>query len=160
MDISQNAVSALRKCSLNPTLDLRIASQADIPAMSTIRLAVQENQLRDPSRITHAMYVDYLDRLGRSWVCEVDGVIAGFASADKTDGSVWALFVSPESEGLGIGKRLMAVLCDYLFSAGHATLVLTTGEGTRADAFYAAQGWQRGAITANGDVQYTLHQPH
>ncbi len=145
---------------MTKTLTYRVAEAVDIPAMSTIRLAVQENRLRDPSRITHQMYVDYLDALGRSWVCEADGVIAGFACADKADASVWALFIDPAHEGLGIGKRLMALLTGYLFSLGHDTLVLTTGPGTRADAFYAAQGWRRGALTADGEVQYSLAKPH
>ena len=139
-------------------MNYRIAVEADIPAMSAIRLAVLENRLRDPARITRQMYVDYLARLGRSWVCEIDGAVAGFACVDKTDASIWALFISPASEGLGIGKRLMALMTDYLFSLGHDTLVLWTGAGTRADAFYRAQGWQRGAPNDGGDVEYSLRK--
>lgn len=143
----------------NKNLTYRVATEADIPAMSVIRLAVQENRLRDPSRITYQMYVDYLDAFGRSWVCEADGVIAGFAAADKQDASIWALFIDPAHEGLGIGKALMTRMTDYLFSLGHRTLVLTTGPGTRTDAFYRAQGWQRGPLTAGGEVQYSLAKP-
>ena len=136
--------------------------------MSTIRLAVTENRLSDPTRITRAMYVAYLDNLdtpddlanlGKSWVCELDGVVKGFASADKVDGSVWALFVSPPCEGLGIGKRLLALLADYLFSLGHDKIVLSTGADTRADVFYASQGWERGKMKNDVEVQYTLQKP-
>lgn len=127
--------------------------------MSAIRLAVTENRLSDPGRITRAMYVDYLDRLGASWVCEADGVLAGFASADKTDGSVWALFVSPAREGIGIGKQLLALLADYLFALGHDKIVLSTGADTRADVFYASQGWERGRMKNDVEVQYTLQKP-
>jgi len=67
--------------------------------MSAIRLAVTENRLNDPSRVTVQMYHDYLERRGKSWVCEIDGTMAGFAAADHTDGSVWALFIHPEHEG-------------------------------------------------------------
>ena len=140
-------------------LIFRVAVADDIPAMSAIRLAVIENRLSDPSRITHAMYVDYLDRLGKSWVCEADGVIAGFASADRDASSVWALFVDPAREGLGIGKQLLALLGDYLFALGHQQIVLGTSPGTRADAFYAAQGWERGGMVNAGEVQYTLRKP-
>ena len=38
----------------------RQACLEDIPAMSKIRLAVTENALSDPSRITQQMYEDYL----------------------------------------------------------------------------------------------------
>ena len=136
--------------------------------MSVIRLAVTENRLSDPARITRAMYVAYIDNvdnpdspanLGKSWVCELDGVIKGFASADKVDGSVWALFVSPPCEGLGIGKRLLALVADYLFSLGHDKIVLATGADTRADVFYASQGWERGKMKNDVEVQYTLQKP-
>ncbi len=140
------------------TLLFRQALAPDIPAMAAIRLAVTENRLSDPSRITQAMYHDYLDRLGKSWVCERDGVIAGFAAADKTDGSVWALFVDPRHEGLGIGKRLLALLADYLFALGHETVVLSTGADTRADTFYASQGWERGKMKNDVEVHYALHK--
>jgi GNAT superfamily N-acetyltransferase len=139
-------------------LAYRTATDADIGAMSVIRLAVTENRLRDPSRITRAMYVDYLERLGQSWVCEADGVIAGFACADKSDASVWALFVDPAHEGLGIGKRLLALVTDYLFALGHPRIALSTSAHTRADRFYAAQGWERGAPTNDVEVPYTLHR--
>lgn len=100
-------------------LNVREAVQVDIPAMSAIRLAVTENRLRDPSRITAQMYRDYLGPLGKSWVCEVQGTIVGFAAADKTDGSIWALFVSPPHEGKGIGKALLTRMTAYLFALGY-----------------------------------------
>jgi GNAT superfamily N-acetyltransferase len=138
---------------------IRAAREADIPAMSAIRLAVTENRLSDPGRITHAMYVDYIAQRGRSWVCEIEGVIAGFASADTAAASVWALFVSPPREGQGIGKRLLALLTGHLFSLGHDQVVLSTSADTRADVFYASQGWERGKMINDIDVQYTLTKP-
>lgn len=141
------------------TLKFREATQADIPAMSAIRLSVTENRLSDPARVTLQMYEDYLERLGKSWVCEVDGVIAGFASADKVDGSIWALFVSPEHEGEGIGKRLLALMADYLFTQGHDKIDLSTSADTRADTFYASQGWERGKMKNDVEVNYSLARP-
>lgn len=140
-------------------LHFRQALPADIPAMSVIRLAVTENRLRDPSRITVQMYEDYLGRLGKSWVCEADGVIAGFAAADKAEGSIWALFVDPAHEGLGIGKRLLALMADYLFALGHERIVLSTSADTRADTFYASQGWERGKMKDDVEVHYSLSKP-
>lgn len=137
----------------------REAVPADIAAMSVIRLSVTENRLRDPSRITEQMYLDYLGPLGKSWVCEVDGVIAGFASADKADGFIWALFISPEYEGRGIGKHLLALMADYLFALGHEKIVLSTSADTRADTFYASQGWERGKMKDDVEVHYSLARP-
>lgn len=144
---------------LMTTTSYRVACAADIPAMSAIRLAVGENKLRDPSRVTPEMYADYLDALGRGWVCERDGAVAGFAYADREEGSIWALFIDPAHEGCGIGKRLLALATGYLFDHGHAKVILSTGPGTRADRFYTAQGWQRSYTAGDAEAFFTLDRP-
>jgi GNAT superfamily N-acetyltransferase len=129
---------------------------ADIPAMSAIRLAVTENVLSDPGRVTRQMYEDYLDKLGCGWVCETDEGIIGLSYADNTDGSIWALFVQPGQEGRGAGKELLRLAVDWLFAQGWKELKLGTVANTRADRFYAAQGWQRGAMKNAIEVEYRL----
>lgn len=136
-------------------LSFRQATVDDIPAMSTVRLSVRENVLRDPSRVTQQMYHDYLDLLGRGWVAEADGVIIGFSYADRTDSSIWALFVSPDHEGRGAAKALLKLAVNWLFELGHDTVRLSTGGGTRADRFYAAQGWAC-ERRSEGDAFYLL----
>ena len=139
-------------------LRLRRATVDDIPAMSRIRLAVKENALANPARITEAMYRDYLDALGRGWVAEQDGEIVGFSFADRTDASIWALFVDPGREGLGAGKRLLRLAVDWLFEIGHDELRLGTQAHTRADRFYAAQGWTREDMRNDIEVGYRLRR--
>lgn len=139
-------------------IEYRRATSADIPAMSAIRLAVRENVLSDPRKVTLAMYEDYLDRLGRGWVAEVDGVVVGFAYGARADASIWALFVRPEHERKGIGKRLLALATEWLFAVGAERVVLSTEAATRADRFYAAQGWTRGAMKDDVEVTYTLER--
>ena len=140
------------------TLALRRATVADIPAMSRIRLAVRENALSNPARITEAMYRDYLEALGRGWVAELDGDIVGFSYADRTDGSIWALFVDPAREGLGAGKRLLRLAVDWLFEIGFDEVRLGTAANTRADRFYAAQGWTREGMKDEVEVWYRLRR--
>jgi GNAT superfamily N-acetyltransferase len=139
-------------------LHFRTANTSDIPAMSAIRLAVRENALSDPSRITPQMYEDYLHRLGRGWVCELDGKIVGFSYAEKANASIWALFVLPEHEGLGVGKGLLRLAVDWLFSLGHNEVTLGTAANTRADRFYAAQGWTRLGMKNAVEVSYKLSE--
>ncbi len=134
----------------------RRATSADIPAMSAIRLAVTENRLSNPARITPQMYEDYLDELGCGLVADIDGKIAGFAYADKTDGSIWALFVSPEYEGRGIARGLLPLATQWLFSLGIDEITLSTSAGTRADRFYAAQGWTCTGMQNATDIGYRL----
>lgn len=136
-------------------LCFRQAVAADIPAMSRIRLAVTENTLSDPARITVAMYEDYLEKLGRGWVADSAGEIVAFCYADKVDASIWALFVRPGHEGRGLGKALLGRAADWLFAQGHERVRLTTGANTRADRLYAVQGWDRQPI-GDSDIAYTL----
>jgi GNAT superfamily N-acetyltransferase len=138
------------------TLEFRRAASADIPAMSAIRLAVRENALSDPGRITRQMYEDYLDRLGRGWVCVQDGTVIGFSYAARDDNSIWALFVDPAHEGLGAGRRLLQLATDWLFAGGATKVMLSTAAHTRADRFYLAQGWRRNEIDGAADVRYSL----
>ncbi len=144
---------------IRPELAFRQATLADIPAMSAIRIAVKENALSDPKRITPQMYADYLHELGCGWVCEVDGKIIAFSYAAHEDNSIWALFTDPACEGLGAGKRLLQLACDYLFARGAAQISLGTAANTRADRFYLAQGWQRGAMLNAIEVEYHLPRP-
>ncbi len=139
-------------------LEFRQATVADIPEMSRIRIAVKENALSNPGRITEAMYRDYLEALGRGWVAELDGAMIGFSYADRTDASIWALFVDPEREGLGAGKQLLRLVVDWLFEIGNDEIRLGTAAGTRADRFYAAQGWTREDMKDDVEVWFRLRR--
>ena len=137
-------------------LTFRRAVSSDIAAMSALRLVVKENVLSNPGLVTEAMYEEYLERLGRGWVCELDAELIGFSFAARADGSIWALFVRPDREGLGAGKTLLSLAVEWLFSLGHATVKLSTQANTRADRFYAAQGWTRGPMKDVVEVTFSL----
>jgi GNAT superfamily N-acetyltransferase len=130
----------------------------DIPQMTRIRLAVTENALRDPARITPQMYADFLKKDGRGWVALVDGEIAAFSYANWIDGSIWALFVEPRFEGQGLGKQLLSLATDWLFSLGFRQVTLSTGTLTRAAQFYTRLGWQLASSSA-GDSVFLLDGP-
>ncbi len=120
---------------------IRRATAADIPRIGDIRMNVRENILRDPSRVTDADVLWFIDHPG-IFVWEADGVIAGFSAADPRDGSIWALFMDQAYEGRGIGRTLLARACDVLLTAGWQRMWLTTSPGTRAEQFYIRAGWR------------------
>lgn len=126
--------------------------------MSRIRLSVRENILSNPARVTEQMYEAYLGLLGRAWVAEVDGVVVGFCYANNTDSSIWALFIEQEHEGRGLGKQLLNMALAWLFEQGHDVVRLSTGAETRADRFYASQGWTRERVDG-GDAFYLRARP-
>jgi GNAT superfamily N-acetyltransferase len=137
-------------------MHFRRATESDIDAIFIVRFAVKENVLSNPSRVTRQMCIDYLDPLGRGWVCEVSGRVVGYSYAARGDHSIWALFVLPEFEGCGVGKSLLKLAVDWLFEIGAARVILSTEANTRADRFYLAQGWTRGEMKDDVEVKYSL----
>lgn len=142
-------------------LQIREATSDDIPAMHRIRLSVQENRLTDTTWLTPAVYEACLKDAGKAntWVAQVDGEVAGFATARVQEGDIWALFVHPAHEGQGIGRALLDTAVGWLFERGLDEVILATGPGTRADAFYRRAGWRRGETLENGDVRFRLARP-
>jgi GNAT superfamily N-acetyltransferase len=140
--------------------EFRQALAGDIPQMARIRLAVTENVLRDPARVTMQMYADFLEKDGRGWVAQIDGETVAFSYANRIDGSIWALFVDPhyEGQGQGLATRLLALATDWLFSLGFAQVTLSTGLDTRAARFYTRQGWRR-SVSTGDDVHFVLDAP-
>lgn len=158
----EDAVDALRAlASGEGTIRVREAVAADIPAMHAIRMDVRENTLSDPSWLTPEAYRAHLGDAGasNSWVCEHDGRILGFSVARQAQADIWALFVDPAHEGQGIGRRLIATATEWLFAQGVDSVSLSTTPDTRADAFYRANGWQRGELTDKGEVMFRLPRP-
>ncbi len=137
------------------TFVLRLATPDDIEDMHRVRLAVTENTLSSPNRITREDYLAAIDRVGRTWVIEIAGVVIAFASG-LFSGNVWALFVDPKFEKLGYGKSLHRVMIDWLWSQGLARLWLTTGAGTRAEQFYLSQGWRPCEHNQEDDLCFEL----
>jgi GNAT superfamily N-acetyltransferase len=137
---------------------MRQAVTADIDAMHRVRTSVRENRLVStvlpPSR-----YIEYIESHGRGWVIEADGAVVGFAVADSRDGSLWALFVDPEHEGQGYGRRLHDAAVRWLFDRGHDRIWLTTSPGTRAQRFYELAGWTDAGAAPNGERRLELSRP-
>jgi len=123
--------------------------------MHRVRLAVRENTLSDPNRITESDYLAALDELGRTWVVEAAGEIAAFATGYKS-GSIWALFVHPDHEGRSYGTALHSTVVAWLWSLGHERIWLATAAGTRAERFYLSQGWQSCGTVPGGDIRLEL----
>lgn len=62
--------------------------------------------LTDRSLVTDDDCADYLTKRGRGWVFVANGCIVGFAIVDLIEKNVWALFVHPDFERQGIGRKL------------------------------------------------------
>jgi GNAT superfamily N-acetyltransferase len=139
----------------SPACHIRLATKLDIPNLMRIRLAVRENILSNPARVPDSAYHPFIER-GALWLCEqATGECLGFAAADLTDGSIWALFIAPQAEGQGIGQRLMAQMIADLRQAGWQQARLSTQPESRAAAFYQRNGWIDAGMTSDGDLVFT-----
>ena len=137
-------------------MHFREAIPADIPQLQVVRHLVKENILSDPALVTDEDCNNYLTNRGKGWVCEVENKIVGFAIADLSDHSVWALFIHPEFENKGIGKTLHQMMMKWYFSQTRKTVWLSTAAGTRAEKFYLLQGWRQTGILKNGELKFEM----
>jgi GNAT superfamily N-acetyltransferase len=155
---TRGAIERLRRTAAGVNLDRDLsmlcrATPSDIPRIVEIRSAVRENRLSDPSRVTTA---DLLWQIAHSPIHLWDErcVIKGFSAGDPRDGSIFALFVDPAFEGLGIGQALILAACRSLAAAGHRVAKLSTDPATRAERFYLRNGWRAKGLDARGEMVF------
>ena len=96
---------------------MRQARREDVPAVRRVRMSVRENRLVS-GVITEVQIREAIETSGRGWVIEVDGEIVAFAIGNATNGNVWALFVHPDHERRGYGRRLLDTMVAWLWSRG------------------------------------------
>lgn len=74
---------------------------------------------------------------------------------DLDEGEVFAMFVLPTHENLGLGRQLMAVAEAALFERHDRLYLITDGRGeVRANGFYQHLGWSNVGPVDGDDVRY------
>jgi GNAT superfamily N-acetyltransferase len=137
-------------------MEFRIATKEDIPRIQEVRHSVTENVLSDPGLVTDEDCEEYLTQRGCGWVCILEDEIVGFAIADLLGKNIWALFVRPEFEKKGIGKKLHKLMMDWYFSRSTETVWLGTAPGTRAADFYKKAGWRQTGLHGKGELKFEM----
>ena len=134
----------------------REAQVTDIAQIQVVRHSVKENILSDPSLVTDKDCADFLTRRGRGWVCEIEGTIVGFSVADLEENNIWALFVHPDHEAKGIGKRLHQEMLDWYFDQTKENVWLGTAPNTKAEKFYRNNGWKEVGTHGKGEIKFEM----
>jgi GNAT superfamily N-acetyltransferase len=134
----------------------REANTDDIKQIQVVRNAVKENMLSNPGLVTDRDCVEYLTLRGKGWVCEADGTIVGFAIADLIDNNIWALFIHPDYEAKGVGKKLHDLMLNWYFEQKKDHVWLSTSPNTRAEKFYRMQGWKETGIYGKGEIKFEM----
>lgn len=131
---------ALANISMN--ILIREAKPEDIPQIQMVRNSVKENMLSDPGLVTDADCEEFLFERGKGWVCEIESRIVGFSIADLKEHNIWALFIHPDFENRGIGRKLHNIMLDWYFTQTSEDVWLGTAPETRAATFYKKSGWE------------------
>lgn len=134
----------------------REATIYDIQEMQIVRHLVKENVLSNPALITNKDCENYITVKGKGWVCEENKKIIGFAIADLKDKNIWALFLRPEYEGNGIGKKLHDIMLNWYFNQTKETVWLSTAPGTRAEKFYIKAGWKAVGMYGTKEIKFEM----
>lgn len=135
---------------------IREAKIEDIQQIQWVRNSVTENILSDPKLVTDKDCEEFIMQRGNGWVCEIENQIVGFAIADLKEHNIWALFLLPEFEKQGIGKKLHELMLDWYFSKTHNKVWLGTSPNTRAEIFYRKMGWIETGIHGKGEIKFEM----
>jgi GNAT superfamily N-acetyltransferase len=134
----------------------REAKIEDIGQIQIVRNSVKENILSNPDLVTDKDCENFLTVRGKGWVCEVDNQIIGFAIADLKDNNIWALFLKPEFEKQGIGRRLHTIMLDWYFTQTKKNVWLGTAFNTRAEHFYRQAGWTEVGTHGAKEIKFEM----
>lgn len=124
--------------------------------MQRVRGAVLENRLTT-TVLTAEDYRSAIVERGRGWVAvDGEGRVVGFAVGFREDGNLWGLFLDPEHEGRGLGRRLLDSVVGWLRGEGVRRMWLRTDPGTRAEGFYRSAGWRECGLNEDGELRFEL----
>lgn len=135
---------------------LREAVIEDIQQIQFVRNAVKENMLSNPSLVSDEDCKEFITQRGKGWVCEINDRIVGFSIVDLKDKNIWALFVHPEFEGNGIGKKLHDTMLNWYFNQTKETVWLGTAPHTRAEKFYHKAGWKEAGTHGPKEIKLEM----
>jgi GNAT superfamily N-acetyltransferase len=143
------------------SIQTRLAALEDVPSLFDVRTSVRENHMPIEElasvNITPETIAAMLTGEGRGWVAEDVGKVVAFAMANATDATIFALFVRPEYEGIGVGRLLMNEAEQWLSTRGCGEIWLRTDRNpeVRANGFYQRLGWTNEGVQEDGQNQYT-----
>lgn len=135
----------------------REALKDDILQIQLVRNAVKENTLSDPALVTDKDCEDYITVRGKGWVAVTMDRVVGFSIVDLKERNIWALFVHPDFEAKGIGKKLHRLMLNLYFNQTKEAVWLGTTPGTRAAKFYSLMGWKEVGSHGSKEIKYEMN---
>lgn len=137
-------------------MTIRPAEIADIKQIQIVRNSVTENTLSNPNLVTDKDCEEFLTVRGKGWVSEIDNEIVGFSIVDLKDHNIWALFLRPEFEKKGIGRKLHDIMLYWYFEQTKTNVWLGTSPNTRAEVFYRNAGWKEISTHGKDEIKFEM----
>ena len=137
-------------------MTIRQAVIPDIKQIQSVRNSVTENTLSNPDLVKDKDCEEFISQRGKGWVCEIDNEIVGFSIVDLKDKNVWALFLRPEFEKQGFGRKLHDIMLNWYFEQTKTNIWLGTSPNTRAEIFYRKAGWTEIGTHGNGEIKFEM----
>ena len=138
----------------------------DVESLFEIRIATWHNSNgRDELTamgITRDSVRQLMQDSHRGWLCETDDRKVGFAMGNKGTGEMWVIAVLKDFEGRGIGKQLLRLVEEWLWSHRWKEIWLTTDtdENCRAVGFYRHEGWKDWKIECGQRYMRKMIEPN
>jgi GNAT superfamily N-acetyltransferase len=129
-----------------PVVTVRLAVEADVPALRTIAVAAYGHYVPRIGRTPAPMTADYLTaaRCGQAWVAAENGEVTGFIVLLSRPGYLLLenVAVLPSAQGRGIGARLLAFAEERARGLGLPEIRLYTNAAmTENLAYYPRHGY-------------------
>ena len=143
-------------------MKIRELNKSDIEEIFIVRTSILENSfnLNDLAAIgiTKHSVLDWLDGSIKGWVCELSEKIVGFAMGDSKTAEIPVIEIYLEYEKLGIGRKIMSHIQNWLWSFGHSDLWLwsNSDKSVRAHGFYRKLRWLPTGETQNKNEKLIL----
>lgn len=145
----------------NATFQIRRALTTDVGAMFNVRTSVHENVLTAEELVELGITPEFIsaeiERSPCAWVATVNSEIVGFSMVDLDTACLFAAFVLPKYEGLGVGTALIQA-CESEIFKSHSVAWLETAQSSRAAKLYRNLGWINETEIGEGDVRMEKHR--
>jgi len=130
--------------------------EAKIEDIQQIQIVRNSDTLSNPNLVTDKDCEEFLFERGKGWVCEINAEIVGFSIVDIKENNVWALFLHPDFEKKGIGRKLHDCMLNWYFSQTQENIWLGTSPNTRAEIFYRKSGWKQIGMHGKNEIKFEM----
>jgi GNAT superfamily N-acetyltransferase len=138
----------------NSTYDMRLLERDELNVVKALAYDIWPrvyDYMISSEQINYMLSLMYdLDQLKQQWLegvkfvlLEVEGIPQGFAAFEEKENLVFLhkLYLRPEMQGKGFGKKMLQVAIDYAIDSKKPSLELTVNRNNKSLDFYLGNGF-------------------